>query len=260
MSQLNPEITNEAVIPRVESSFFRDKPEARFAIGILAVDSSIIPGRQNEYEAYLQLRRRVYVEQTGFLSPEDIQPDGTERDMDDARSVAFAVVENRGIDQRLVATARLIRKDLGVPIGAEPRPLPVEREWPEVFINLPNEPKSAEVSRLISRHEKPAVQEINKRKLYAELLAYARFKGLVSAYAFVDEKLERDLNRLVPTRRLGEPRYVEQYHTFNVPIEIDMPRLAERIEAANPGSLEARQAKIGEIAYYGTLKHISEAA
>ena len=82
----------------------------------------------------------------------------------------------------------------------------------------------------------------------------------MSAYAFVDEKLERDLRRVVPTRRLGTPKYVGQYHTINVPIEIDMPQLAERLEVADPGSLTIRQAKIGEIAYYGTLKHVSEAA
>ena len=189
MSRINPEVTNGSVIPQVESSFFLNRPESRFAIGVLAVDSSIIPGRQNEYEAYLQLRRRVYVEQTGYLSPEDIQPDGTDRDEDDTRSIAFAVVENRGIDQRLVATARLIRKDLGVSIGADPRPLPVEQEWPEAFTDLPSEPKSAEVSRLISRYEKPAIQEINKRKLYAELLAYARANGIVSALTVMETQL-----------------------------------------------------------------------
>lgn len=256
MSHLDPSITNEIVIPRVESSFFVDRPEARFAIGVLAVGNSVVPGRQQEYDAYFRLRRAVYVEQTGQLSHENVQQDGTDRDEDDARSIAFGIVENYGSGRRLVGTARLIQKNLGTPEGVQPKPLPVEQDWPETFANNPAVPRAAEVSRLISRHEKASMQEFNKRKLYAVLLAYAQANKLGPAYAIVEDWFERDLNRSVPTTRIGVPKYIEHYRDTNLPIEIDMPLLAERIEKTNPGSLSSIQAKIGEVAFYGTFRSV----
>src|SRR6266496_831816 len=125
MSALNPSVTNEQVIPEVTTSLFVDRPDARFAVGIIAVNDIATEGFEDVHDAYYELRRRVYVDQTGQLSPNDIGHDGTDRDRDDSRSVAFGVVENSGKYQRLVGAVRLIVKEaVDIPSEVDGEALP----------------------------------------------------------------------------------------------------------------------------------------
>lgn len=259
MSQINSEISNTEVIPSVESELFQDNPDARFAVGVIAVGNCIPIGRKNEYAAHFDLRQGVYVEQTGQLSPDDLK-DGVERDADDERSVVFGVVENLGNRQRLVATARLIVKGLGMTRDqAMKRPLPVEQEWPEAFARHPAPATSFEVSRLISRHESSRVQAINKVHLYAAALVFVREYNLGPGFAIVEKWFERELGHLVPTQRLGDPKYVDHYLDTNVPLAIDLDGVEANMNRANPGLLAMMPRAIGQFAYYGTTKHRAEA-
>lgn len=254
MSHIDERLSNTDVIPTVESNLFDDAPDSRFAIGVIAVGNCIPIGLEKEHQAHFALRRNVYVDQTGQLSREEIGEDGTDRDQDDERSVVFGVVENLGDRQRLVATTRLIVKGLGQPWEeAMKRPLPVESEWPEVFKGHQAQATSFEVSRLISRHEKAGIQDLNKLQLYAAALAFVQEYGLGPAYAIVEDWFERDLGRYVPNRRIGERKFVDHYLDFNIPLEIDLDSLRQRMERAHPGMLASMPRAIGQFAYYGTL-------
>lgn len=257
MSHSNLGISNEQVIPTIESDIFRDRPNARFAVGIIAVGNQVADGLEREYKAYYDLRRAVYLDQMGHITPEDIGPDGTDRDADDARSVAFGVIENRGYDQRLVAASRLIIKGMGVYSEAvAEEPLPVEQDWPELFSGNPAPSTALEVSRLISRHESAGAQAANTGQLFTAELGFVRAHKLGPAYGMVEELLERNLKRLVPIDRLrdGEPKYISHYRSVNMPIEINVPEFIRRTEAKYPGALDTMPVALGEMAYYGTLK------
>jgi len=257
MSHSNFGISNEQVIPTIESDVFRDRPDARFAVGIIAVGNHVAEGLEREYNAYYDLRRSVYLDQMGHLSLEDIDSDGTDRDMDDARSVAFGVIENHGHKQRLVAASRLIIKGMGLySEAATEEPLPVEKDWPELFSRDPAPSTALEVSRLISRHESAGVQVMNTGQLFTAELGFVRAHNLGPAYGMVEELLERNLKRFVPIGRLrdGEPKYIPHYRSVNMPIEIDIPEFARKTEARYPGVLDTMPVTLGEMAYYGTLR------
>jgi len=260
MSRINASIKNEQVIPKVESSLFENVPNAQFAVGILAVGNIVIPGMENELKAYYELRRAVYIEQTGQLTVGDLTTDGIERDTDDNRSVAFGVIENCDGGQRLVSSARLIVKGLNKQDGQQPEPLPIEHVWPEVFGGQPAPDTAFEVSRLISRHERGAVQMVIKKKLITAGIGFICCKGLGPAYAIVEPWLEKDLSRFVPIRRIGEPKYVAHYLDVNLPLYIDHERLAKRIESMNPGELNALGTTPGTVAYFGTIQQERVAA
>lgn len=237
MSNIDPTITNTDVIPVVESSVFQYDPAARFASGVLAIADQPLPGLEKEYAAYFDLRREVYVNQTGQLDASEIQDDGTDRDIDDSRSVAFGIIENRLHDRRIVAATRLIIKGFAEDDKTE-RPLPVEEFCPDIFAETPAPRGSLEVSRLIARHEKAAIQGALKGRMYAHALAYITQYNLGPTYAVVEPWLERDLKSSMPMRRIGEPRYVEHYLDYNLPIEVDTTNFAKLMDKKQPGLLD----------------------
>ncbi len=250
MSNIDPTITNSDVIPVVESRVFENNQSARFASGILAVADQPLPGLEQEYAGYFNLRRKVYVDQTGQLHESELQADGTDRDMDDTRSIAFGVIENRLHDQRIVAATRLIIKGFDQDDNPK-RPLPVEEFCPDVFGDNPAPTGSVEVSRMISRHERAGVQAVLKWQMYANLVSYITTHKLGPTFAVVEPWFERDLNRAVPVKRIGEPRYVEHYLDVNVPLEVDVPTLSDRMKEKKPGLLEEIADKEGEMLFFG---------
>jgi len=96
MSLIDTQVTNEMVMPRIETDIFVGHEAARFAVGILAVENEVVANRHEEYLGYLRLRANVYADQTNIIPKEQVLADGTERDKDDIRSVHFAVIENLG--------------------------------------------------------------------------------------------------------------------------------------------------------------------
>lgn len=234
MTQLNTSIKNEHIIPSVESSVFSERPDARYALGILAENDKSRLGLESAYSGYYDLRVGTYVLQTGQLTQGDIADDGTDRDHDDMRSIAFGLIENLGHNQRVIGTMRLIVKGRE---GKDAEPLPVEHDWPEVFETSPARADSFEVSRLIARHEDAKIQQRTKLNLYTAGLSYAMNHHLGPAYAIVESWFARDLGRTMPTQQIGEPKYVEKYLDDNLALEIDLPGYAVRLEAFKPGIL-----------------------
>lgn len=256
MTILNPTIRNADIIPTVETDIFVHQPNSRFAVGILAVNDRVVVGNEDIYRGYYDLRVGTYLHQTNQLSTEDIAVDGTDRDADDARSVAFGIVENAGT-QRLVGTMRLIIKGSQTEQdGSLDSPLPVEQDWPELFVSKPAINGSLEVSRLIARHEDPRIQEATKFMLYAAGMAYAVENKLGPAYAIVESWFARDLARTVPVERIGQPKYVEKYLDDNLPLKIDLNVYSAMLEQRHPGMLAAMKSQAGDMTYYDQRGHL----
>jgi hypothetical protein len=246
LSHIDRTVTNHEVIPVIGSELFSREPGARLACGILAVNGVAIAGLEAEYAAHFQLRRRVYVDQTGQLAPSEIQADGTDRDADDARSVTFGVFENNEAGVRVVGVARLI-------LRRGDRPLPVEDFCPDAFAGDQLTGTSVEVSRVIARHEKAALQDLVQWHLFALMLAYIANHELGRTFAIIEPWLERHLKAVIAIERIGEMRYVEHYLDYNVPIEIDIPTSTERVNARNGGFIDRYRAAEPELSYFGRL-------
>ncbi|MBK0420037.1 GNAT family N-acetyltransferase [Leucobacter sp. CSA1] len=246
MSRIDRSVSNHDVIPVIGSDLFSHDPTARLACGVLAVDGVAMPGLEAEYAAHFRLRRKVYVEQTGQLAESDLQSDGTDRDPDDARSVTFGVFENHGAGVRVVGVSRLILR------GTE-RPLPVEDFCPDAFAPGDLTPRSVEVSRVIARHEAAALQDAVQWHLFALMLAYIANHGLERTFAIIEPWFERHLRGAIAIARIGEPRYVEHYLDYNLPIEIDIPASAERVNARGGGFIDRYRSAEPAMTYLGRV-------
>lgn len=253
MSVRNLELTKTDVIPQLEGALFADAPDKRFAIGLLAIKDVALDGRENAYRSYFDLRRNVYVDETGQLSPEDIQEDGTDRDEDDSRSAAFGAFENMGDGRiRTVGALRLIVKGENEDPDA-PKPLPVEEFCPDIFAGNPAPVAATEVSRLIARHEKSPLQDFLKWQMYSAGLAYVANHDLGPTYAVVEPIFEKHLKQTLPMRRIGEPRYIEHYLDYNLPIEVFTGAFIDQIEQKTPGAIEELRKNEGAFSYFGRL-------
>ncbi|MBS3180960.1 MULTISPECIES: hypothetical protein [Leucobacter] len=244
MSHIDRSVTNHDVIPVIGSSLFVDHPTARMCVGIIAENDVARPGLEAEYLAHFVLRRKVYVDQTGQLDESEIQPDGTDRDSDDARSVTFAVFENHVEGVRVVGVSRLI-------VRGDESPLPVEEFCPDSFTDDGLTPRSVEVSRVIARHEHAVMQELVQWHLFAVMLAYEANHALERTFAIIEPWLERHLRGTIAISRIGEPRYVEHYLDYNLPIEIDIPASTERVNARQGGFIDQYRAEDGAMTYVG---------
>ncbi|GAA2249633.1 hypothetical protein N1031_19715 [Herbiconiux moechotypicola] len=250
MSRIDRTVSNAAVIPVVsESPAFASEPEARLATGIIGVNGVARPGFEAVYREHFEFRRRVYVEQTGQLDPADLSDDGLDRDDDDSRSVTFAVLENAPEGVRIVGVARTIIKGA----DGEDRPLPVEDFCPELFAEHPLAPGSVEVSRMISRHERVAMQELVQWHLFALMSSYFSSHDVGRTFAIIEPWLERHLAGVLAIDRIGEPRYIEHYLDYNLPVEFDLAGSAARITERNATILGQLAAADGELEYFGRI-------
>lgn len=226
MSRIDRGITNHEVIPVIESDLFASDSAARLACGIIAVDGTALPGLEAEYRAHFDLRRRVYVDQTGQLDASELQEDGTDRDPDDARSVTFGVFENHRSGVRVLGVSRLI-------IRGDRLVLPVEEFCPDSFAEDVLGAQSVEVSRVIARHETAAIQDLVQWHLFTLMLAYVANHDLGRTFAIIEPWLERHLRGIISIESIGEARYVEHYLDYNMPIEIDIPASTALANARN---------------------------
>jgi len=257
VSRIDRSVSNAAVIPVIAGSpAFVLEPEARLATGIIGVNGVALPGFEDVYRQHFEFRRRVYVEQTGQLDPSDLSADGTDRDADDARSVTFAVLENAPEGVRIVGVARTIIKGA----DGEDRPLPVEEFCPELFAADPLDLESVEVSRVIARHERVAMQELIQWHLFALMSAYFSSHDVGRTFAIIEPWLERHLAGVLAISRIGEPRYIEHYLDYNLPVEFDLAGSAARITERNATILGTLEAADGALEYFGRVSRAQRAA
>ncbi|HEV2403096.1 MAG TPA: acyl-homoserine-lactone synthase [Candidatus Saccharimonadales bacterium] len=251
MTAIDHSISNSEVIPIVRSDIFRGHETAQFAVGILAIDHELMPGRTTaELDAYYRLRGNVYGRQARIVDPDLINcVDGTERDADDARSVHIGGFENLDVGTaRVVHAIRLILR--GWPHSG---PLPIEGFFPDVFDRDPAPPLSAEVSRFISRHEDEDIQESLKWPGFNVALAYAMTHGLERGYAVLEEPVLFDLQRSgVPLQDIARPRYIERYRSRNYPVAIDPHVVAESL-GLTQSDLASMRVSEGTMGYYSVV-------
>lgn len=255
MSNLNPHITNEMVIPVAEGLnwLFNGHEDKRFATGIFMLGETALEGFDGAKDAYMMLRGRVYSDQTRMMSPDHLVQSGPQKgaelaDEDDERSVHFGVFENKGDVVRLVGCMRHIKKS-----QQHPRILPIEDFFPEVFQEKEASLGSFEVSRYIQRHENPRVQAALTIPLLGGALKHALAKSEEPAYGVVEQGLERYLLKIgVPLTRLANPVLVPRYAADNLPIEIDLLKMAHVFKIGARAIMEAQANELA-FSYFGRV-------
>lgn len=223
----------DKAITEFRSDIFDQYPNSRFATGLIANGTRPVEGLEDTFRAYATLRARTYIDEEKYLPEEVRLQDGTELDEDDARSTHFAVIENMGDYQKVVATMRVIH---GGSLGR----LPIEEYFPDFPYSTNHSGKAIEISRFISRHEDKQIKQQLKWNLFTSVLSYVMHSKLGPTYAVVDKRLEEGLSISgVPVQRIAEPIFVHKYNSHNVGILIDTQGLSRRIEADTPGALAA---------------------
>lgn len=228
MSKLDLTISNEMVIPTIESTWFiNQRPETNFAVGMIAVGDQILAGRDSEHDGYLKLRANVYAYQTQMIPHSDVREDGTEVDNDDVRSTHWALLERSDEGEglaRVVGSIRTIEKR-----ATDSRPLPIEEFFPEKFADNPLPIGSTEVSRYIARHENPRVQAQMSAPLFKKVVAHITAHGLVPTFGVVEPSVERHLKGGlgVPIERIADPKFVPEYAADNLGISVNIPLMAK---------------------------------
>ena len=210
------------LIPVIESKVFLDHPEARFAIGNIAVGSVVINGYDSEFEGVAQLRANTYLD-SGFIRSDELDDHGTELDDNDNRSAHIAMLERTAIDSmaRLVGNMRLVVKD-----DNNPSPLPVESYYPEIFSDKPLPIGSVEVSRLIARHEDARLQNLLKWPLFIAGYKYVEHYNLGPAYGLLSPPLTRQLRmQQIPVSAVADAKYIEEINATKQPVVINLPIL-----------------------------------
>lgn len=258
MSKIDLAISNEMVIPQIESGWFQGHEESAFAIGMIAVGDQILPGRESEFEGYLKLRANVYAYQTQMIPTELVRHDGTEIDEDDARSTHWALLENMPNDSaRVVGSIRTIEKR-----GANAAPLPIEDFFPEIYTKDPLPQGSVEVSRYIARHEDLRTQALLSEPLFAKVVSHVTAYGLGPTFGVVEPKVERHLGGKlnVPITRVADPKYVPEYAADNLGIFVDIPLMASRFGLDSNSSINKIRATEQNIDYFNLSRRITSAA
>lgn len=239
MTVLNPNISHADVIPELDTGLFTGGHDAaRFAVGVLAVGDEPLEGLENEYSSYYDLRKRVYVDQTGQLHEDEVGVlvPGRDTDHDDYRSIAMGVFENKGGGRaRTVGGVRLIIKGMGIDPrpDMDKRPLPVEEDWPEIFTE-PLQPGSDEVSRLIARHERAGTQEVVRRLLYGSALRVVKYHKLGRTFGIVEPWFAASMKRDVPMQPIGDAKWIDKYLDYNLPIEVDTATMVQQFGIGMP--------------------------
>lgn len=245
-------ITNQQVIPSIESHVFEGHETSRLALGVVASGSEITPGLENEFNGYMLLRGHTYGMQKGFIPLDELNKDGSEKfDPDDERSIHFAVIENAMRSTRVVGAMRLIVKT-----SDHPEVLPVELHYPAVFAETgPSPVLSTESSRLISRHEDHNLSNSAKWALFAAGVSYVANNNLGPVYGVVERRLALGLKHEgIPLTELAEPEFIEDFNATKQPVRIDIPGLVQHFRQQKPGMLEAMKVLDKGFVYSGSVE------
>lgn len=219
-------IPKEQTIALLDSNIFDGHEEKRFALASLSSEQVLTDAHTPDTlaNAYLRLRANVYVDQTEMLDSERKSGDGTELDEYDERSTHFLVIENKLGMSAVFACMRLINK------SSEDNLLPVENDFKEYFKAHPAEPGSVEVSRYMARSNSLRTNlNAERNMINAGLASVVDNEGGI--YAMVEPMFESTINRIlhIPTKRVADPEFIEEYNDCNVGIEIDKKGIEQKL-------------------------------
>lgn len=234
-------ISNEQAIPVIgETNIFRDKPDARFALGVIASSAASSLDEQELFRAYLQLRANVYIDQAELLDESYRRADGTEADSDDDRSTHIVALENRSTHVGVVGSMRVIKK-------SDSNALPFEEYFGHVPIG------GVEISRYINRLDDRKKASEVQAGLFASALAIINLSYSSPTVAIVEPLLEDRLRRRgVPVKRIADPKLLEKYKDTNVGIEIDTIAFADQFGGVD--ALRAVPIEPGVFTYWGEVE------
>ncbi len=207
-----------------ESAIFKDHPKAAYFVGLVALcGTELLP---DVYLAARQLRFNKYKD-LGWLMDDKRDADGGEHDEDDARSAEFAVVSNDPDGPVVIATSRLILKDI------EPvRPLPVETHYPEAFVQRQVLMSDTEAGRMISDSKNSRERALATAASHRAMIGWGMAHGYYNAYAMVEEWLMDRFDMTgVPYTQLSELKGITEYgDTKNAAIAINPKELVKRTQ------------------------------
>jgi len=241
----NPD-TFKNIVPQISGDLFSENPESRFTINVLSGKEVVADTPSPLVQAYLKLRADVYIDQIRVLEEERRRQDGTEIDDDDERSTHFVLLENKLGEVAVFGCMRLIEKS-----RQHNAPLPIEEFYPESFPK-PARNGAIEVSRFIVRHPEQRQRSRAKFNLIRAGLVHSLANNLGPIFATIEPEFERDLRVSgVPTVRVTEPKFIEEYNTTNFGISVDKIALKQAMDAQNltPDSLNTP----GEL-FWGTVE------
>lgn len=219
--------------PNIDPSLFDGHDTARFWIGKTALFNVI--ENPEMYAASLVLRARVYVHEMKFLPPTALTVSGHESDIDDDRSVHFAVAEQSrdGKEARVTGTARMIVKRDSEDL------LPVEENFPEIFAENPIETDCLEVSRFISRHEDRYLQHVVSLSLIRAMTHFSLKNDVPKVYFEIEEEFWDLLSMIgLPMKKVGDLKPIDEYGgTHNMAVEIDPQEIMDAVTQDKTGTL-----------------------
>jgi N-acyl-L-homoserine lactone synthetase len=216
--------TNQEAIPLISGDVFSNNPDARFAIAVFDGHDVVSDEPTDLVQAYLRLRANVYIDQIGVLDDEHRRSDGAEIDEDDERSTHFALLENIFGQIAVFGCLRFIEKS-----DEHNAELPIESFFPDSF-KEPVESGGVEVSRFIVRHNEARQRGRAKLNLIRTGSAYLLRNNFGPIHATIETEFERDLRSVgVPTEKITEPKFIEEYNTSNHGVRFDSEGLRKLI-------------------------------
>jgi hypothetical protein len=90
--------------------------------------------------------------------------------------------------------------------------------------------------------------------------AYFSSHDVGRTFAIIEPWLERHLAGVLAISRIGEPRYIEHYLDYNLPVEFDLAGSAARITERNATILGTLEAADGALEYFGRVSRAQRAA
>ena len=233
-------LTNEEAVPVIDGDFFSDSPESRFALAVFDGRDVVANDPSRLIRAYLRLRANVYIGQIRVLDVDQRRSNGTEVDEDDERSTHFALLENRVGRVAVFGSMRFIEKS-----SQNDSKLPIETFFPETF-EKPVENGSLEVSRFIVRHPDARQRGRAKLNLIRTGSAYLLRNNFEPIYATIETEFERDLRSVgVPTEKMTEAKYIEDYKSVNHGIQFDPVGLRKLVGDKGMTDLAMEKGDIG---------------
>ena len=257
MSNIDHNIPTSELIPIVESSawVFDGRETSRFAVAKIAIGETVLPGFDEVHHGYMMLRGRVYADKTRMIDRSKLNADGSEKpDVDDSRSVHFAVLENMGSAQRIVGTTRHIVQDM-----FHPAPLPIANFFPDFRqeFELDAGVRPFEVSRWIQAHESKGVQAYLARPLLRHTLIDALAFERIPSFCTVEEPVAQRLQALsIDIAQVAKPIFVPEYDDVNAGYEIDLTKTAANY-AVDDAEVQAARENPSQIHYFGKLAAIA---
>ncbi len=220
------------------NEIFENHQNAVFWIGKVALGTEVI--LPDYYDSLLKFRGKWYVNELHYLTEDQIDTFGRESDLDDKRSVHFAVVENDQIDNntqaRVIGSGRVISKT------SWDEPLPVEQYFPEIFNKRPLEPGSVEVSRFIARHEDRQTQHIVALALIRAMTHYSVESKVRADYCIIEEPLLNLLTSIgIPVEKLAEPKDIPEYGGQLYPVRINPYEILDSVKHDMSGTIALKR-------------------